>query len=45
MNDMSTIWRMEKLSVCIEINPREALNKGVLAKKLEWISYNHFVEI
>lgn len=31
---MSTIWRMEKLSVCIEINPREALNKGVLAKKV-----------
>lgn len=31
---MSAIWRTEKLSVCIEINPREALNKGVLAKKV-----------
>ena len=31
---MSTVWKSEKLSACIEINPRETLKKGVLAKKI-----------
>ena len=38
-------WIEKRMEDIADFNPRESLIKGSVAKKLQWINYNHSVEI